>query len=63
MSSLADSVLPRIRTRAELYRWGAANQHGREMHSAIDVIELARESADPAELYSWYTQRWPVRSK
>lgn len=38
MSTLADAVLPRIRTRADLdYR--AANAHGRDLHEAIDHIE------------------------
>lgn len=38
MSTLADAVLPWIRTRADLdYR--AANAHGRDLHEAIDHIE------------------------
>jgi hypothetical protein len=52
MTSLTDTVLPLIRTRADLSRWSAANAHGVEMHGAIDVLEAARPSTDPAEFYS-----------
>jgi hypothetical protein len=48
---LADDVLPLIRTRAELYRWGAANAHGRQMHEAVDLLEAAIPRTDPAEVY------------
>ncbi len=51
MTSLADTVLPLIRTRADLSRWGAANAHGSDMHQAIDVLEAARPSTDQAEFY------------
>ena len=52
MTSLADSVLLLVRTRADLSRWGAANEHGHQMHEAIDVLEAALPSADPAEVYA-----------
>jgi hypothetical protein len=52
MSSLADAVLPLIRTRADLSRWGAANAHGGETHGAIEVLEAARPCTDPAEFHS-----------
>lgn len=52
MTSLADAVLPLIRTRADLHRWSAANAHGSEMHAAIDALEAARSATDPAEFYS-----------
>lgn len=52
MSSLADTVLPLVRTRADLSRWGVANEHGRQMHEAIDVLEAALPTADPAEVYA-----------
>jgi hypothetical protein len=52
MSSLADTVLPLIRTRADLSRWGTANAHGSDMHRAIDALEAARPSTNPAEFYS-----------
>ncbi len=51
MSALADAVLPLIRTRAELYRWGAANAHGRQMHEAIDILEAGLPDAEPGEAY------------
>jgi hypothetical protein len=52
VSSLADTELPRIRTRADLHRWSAANEHGRQMHEAIDTLEAAIETADAAEAYA-----------
>jgi hypothetical protein len=52
MTSLADTVLPLIRTRADLHRWSAANAHGNEMHEAIDVLEAARATTDPSEFYT-----------
>ena len=52
MTSLADTVLPLIRTRADLHRWSAANAHGNDMHEAIDVLEAARATTDPAEFYT-----------
>lgn len=51
MTALADAVLPLIRTRAELYRWGAANAHGRQMHEGIDILETALPFADPGDVY------------
>ena len=47
MSSLADAVLPLIRTRADLHRWSAANAHGRQMHEAVDILEDAVGKEDP----------------
>lgn len=52
MTSLADSVLPLIRTRSDLHRWSAANQHGAQIHTAIDLLEAAPATTDPAEVYS-----------
>lgn len=49
---LADDVLPLIRTRADLHRWAAANDHGARMHEAADLLEAAAETADPGELYT-----------
>jgi hypothetical protein len=51
MSSLADAVLPLIRTRAEVYRWGVANNHGSQMHDAIDLLEAAIPTTAPADAY------------
>ena len=52
MTSLADTVLPLIRTRADLHRWSAANGHGSDMHGAVDVLEAARATTDPSEFYT-----------
>jgi hypothetical protein len=52
VTSLADAVLPLIRTRADLWRWNTANAHGREMQEAVDVLEAAIPSTDPAEVYA-----------
>lgn len=52
MTGLADAVLPLIRTRTELYRWSAANAHGRDMHEAVDILESAIPTTDPTEIYA-----------
>jgi len=49
-TGLADDVLPLIRSRGDLYRWSAANAHGRDMHEAIDILEHDT-AAGPAERY------------
>ena len=52
VSGLADRVLPLIRTRADVYRWATANDHGRRMHAALDILDAALPTTDPAEAYS-----------
>jgi tetratricopeptide (TPR) repeat protein len=52
VTPLAEAVLGRIRTRSDLYRLSAANRHGGSMHEAIDMLEEARPTTDPAEFYS-----------
>ncbi|MBF4162758.1 DUF6880 family protein [Nocardioides acrostichi] len=52
VSTLADAVLPLIRTRSDLHRYSAANAHGRDMHEAIDILEAAIPRTEPAEVYS-----------
>jgi hypothetical protein len=52
MAALSDAVLPLIRTRADLHRWGAATAHGHQMHEAIDVLEQAIGTTAPAEAYT-----------
>lgn len=52
VTSLADAVLPLIRTRSDLSRYSVANAHGRDMHEAVDILEAAIPTADPAEIYS-----------
>lgn len=49
--SLADAVLPLIRTRADLHRWSTANAHGAQMNHAVDLLDEARATSDPAEVY------------
>lgn len=38
MGSLADQVLPLVRTRAELHRWSTANSYGRDVHEALGLL-------------------------
>lgn len=52
MTDLADTVLPLIRTRAELSRWSAANAHGRDLHEAVDILESSIARTEPAEVYA-----------
>ena len=52
MSTLADDVLPLIRTRTELYRWMAAKAHGAQMHAAVDILKASIPTTDPVEIYS-----------
>lgn len=52
MTELADTVLPLIRTRAELYGWSAATSHGRDMHEAVDILESSVARTEPAEVYA-----------
>ncbi|WP_308165208.1 DUF6880 family protein [Nocardia noduli] len=52
MSDLANTVLPLIRTRGELYRRGAANAHGGQMHEAVDVLDAAVGTEDPATVFA-----------
>ncbi len=47
MSRLADEVLPLIRTRADLSRWRAANEHGAQMHDAVTLLREAAGTEDP----------------
>lgn len=52
VTDLADAVLPLIRTRADLHRWSAANEHGGRMHDGIDALEVALPTADPTDAYT-----------
>ncbi|MEP6527083.1 MAG: DUF6880 family protein [Nocardioidaceae bacterium] len=52
MSDLAATVLPLIRTRADLWRWSAANEHGRQMHEAVAILEAASGTEDPAVVFT-----------
>ena len=52
VTTLADAVLPLIRTRADLSRWSASNAHDRQMHEAVDNLEAPIPTTDPAEVYA-----------
>ncbi len=52
MSDLAATVLSLIRTRADLWRWSAANEHGRQMHEAVAILEAASGTEDPAVIFA-----------
>ena len=52
MTTLAQAVLPLIRTRADLSRWSASSAHGRQMHEAVDILEAAIPTTDPVEVYA-----------
>ena len=52
VTTLADAVLPLIRTRSDVYRWSAANAHGQQMHEAVDILEAAIPTTPPSEIYS-----------
>ena len=52
MTDLADAVLPLMRTRADLHRRSASNDHGRQMHEAVDILELAALTEDPTTVYA-----------
>jgi len=49
---LADAVLPLVRTRADVHRWGAANEHGRQLHAAVEILQAAIPTADPFDAYA-----------
>ena len=52
MNDLAAAVLPLIRTRADLWRWGIANEHARQMHDAVAILQQAAEIEDPAIVFA-----------
>ena len=52
MSDLAEAVLPLIRTRADIWRWSAANEHGRRMNDAVEILERAAQIEDPALVFA-----------
>lgn len=49
--SLAEAVLPLIKTRTNL-DWRGSRSHGDQMHDAVDVLESAISSAEPREVYT-----------
>ena len=56
MTSLADAVLPLVRTRADLHRWSAANAYGRELYEAVALLRQAAQD-EPADEVFAVTQR------
>jgi tetratricopeptide (TPR) repeat protein len=52
VSNLAEAVLPLIRTRADLWRWSAADEHGRQMQEAAATLQGAAETEDPAVVFA-----------
>ena len=52
VSELADAVLPLIRTRADLWRWSVANEHGQQMQEAAAILTEAAETEDPAVVFA-----------
>lgn len=56
MSVLSDTVLPLIRTRADVWRWNIADEHGARMHEAVEILRRAAEGDDPTEVFA-VTQR------
>jgi hypothetical protein len=52
VSALADAVLPLIRTRADVSRWDVANEHGDQMHQAVEILQAAVEFEDPADVFA-----------
>ncbi|SDC03747.1 hypothetical protein GA0111570_11532 [Raineyella antarctica] len=56
MSSLADAVLPLVRTRADLHRWSASNAYGRQLHEAVAMLRQAARD-EPADEVLGVTQR------
>lgn len=49
MSSVADDVLPLIRTRTDLHQWSVATAHGAQMHGAADIVEAGRKTRGRGE--------------
>lgn len=56
MAEHAGAVLSLIRTRADLSRWNAANEHGRQMHDAVDLLEEAAYTVSPSEMLAVTTK-------
>jgi hypothetical protein len=52
VNDLASAVLPLIRTRADLHRWSASNEHGWQMQQAVTTLEQAAETEDPAAVFA-----------
>jgi hypothetical protein len=48
--TLADQILPLVRSRTDLHRWRAANAYGIQLHDAVTLLLDAAENEPPAEV-------------
>lgn len=48
--TLADQILPLVRTRTDVHRWRAANEYGVQLHDAVTLLQDAAENEPPAEV-------------
>ena len=48
--SLAERILPLVRTRADLYRWRAADEYGAQLHDAVALLRDAVANEPTAEV-------------
>lgn len=48
--TLADQVLPLVRTRTDLHRWRASNEYGFQLNDAVRLLQDAAENEPPAEV-------------
>ena len=48
--TLADQILPLVRTRTDLHRWRASNEYGIQLHDAVTLLQDAAENEPPAEV-------------
>ena len=48
--TLADHILPLVRTRTDLHRWRASNDYGFELHDAVTLLQDAAENEPPADV-------------
>ena len=56
MVSLADEVLPLVRTRSDVHRWSAANAYGFRVHQAVTLLQDAADTQPAGEVLA-VTQR------
>ena len=45
--TLADQILPLVRTRTDLHRWRAANDYGSQLHDAVTLLQDAAQNEPP----------------
>ena len=54
--TLADQVLPLVRTRTDLHRWRPANDYGSQLHDAVTLLQDAAENEPPADVLAGFRQ-------